>query len=305
MASPINDGNFAKDFNSNTAHMTNKKFCRDDYPLDVLGEFGLTENMILDLPDFVHDTLEMGGKSPLLPIRIEQPFGYTHCRAKFCLVQQEDGVGVMFAPKLKEADLTNFLQPERDLLLQGKVIVTDVEEAVQKPDGTEEKRKIKAFVQVDLDTNNVVYAPTQIIGRNIQTITEEFDLSDEDIEGFYKGELVTVETPDSNGNPVYLTVGIDLFSDKGVLLVPGNAGRWTKAAHKAMPEYAFGNDGCWVNHHGMLHYVPEDEFTQDIVDAMYRQQRQSGIPMEILAQAQQQQSLHKSEETEEARQITR
>ena len=284
--------------------MTNKKFCRGDYPLDVLGEFGLTESMVLDLPNDVHETLEMGGMSPLLPIKIKQPFGYSLCNAKFCLTQQEDGTGVLFAPKLKEADLTNFLQPERELLLQGKVIVADVEEAVTKDDGTEEKRKIKAFVQVDLDTNNVVYAPTQIIGRNIQTITDEFDLSDEDIEGFYKGELVTVETPDSNGKPAYLTIGIDLFSDKGVLIVPGNANRWQNAAHKSMPEYSFGSDGCWVNKHGMLTYYDEKEFTQDIVDAMERQRRQSGIPMEVLVQSQHQ-NISKGEATAEARQITR
>ena len=284
--------------------MTNKKFCRGDYPLDVLGEFGLTESMVLDLPNDVHETLEMGGMSPLLPIKIRQPFGYSLCNAKFCLTHQEDGTGILFAPKLKEADLTNFLQPERELLLQGKVIVADVEEAVTKDDGTEEKRKIKAFVQVDLDTNNVVYAPTQIIGRNIQTITDEFDLTDEDIEGFYKGELVTVETPDSIGKPAYLTIGIDLFSDKGVLIVPGNATRWQKAAHKSMPEYSFGSDGCWVNKHGMLTYYDEKEFTQDIVDAMERQRRQSGISTEVLTQSQQQ-GIRTSEAAEETRQITR
>ena len=33
--------------------MTNKRFHRDEYPFDILGEFGLTENMIYDLPDYV------------------------------------------------------------------------------------------------------------------------------------------------------------------------------------------------------------------------------------------------------------
>lgn len=284
--------------------MTNKKFHRDDYPLDILGEFGLTENMIYDLPDFVHERLEMGGMSPLLPIRIEQPFGYTHCRARFCLVELEDGVDVTFAPKLKAADLTNFLPEERDLLLQGKVIVADVEETVTKDDGTEEKRKIKAFVQVDLDTNNVVYTPTQIIGRNLQTVAYEFDLTDEDIEGFYKGQLVTIETPDSHDKPVYLTIGVDLFSDKGVLLLPGNGARWEKVVHKSMPEYSFGSDGCWVNKHGLLTYYAEEEFTQDIMDALGKQMRQSGLPIEDNMLQQNAQTIRSNAE-EEARQITR
>ena len=37
--------------------MTEKKFHREEYPLDILSEFGLTEEMIYDLPDFVHDKM--------------------------------------------------------------------------------------------------------------------------------------------------------------------------------------------------------------------------------------------------------
>ena len=110
--------------------MTNKRFHRDEYPFDILGEFGLTENMIYDLPDYVHENIEMGGMSPLLPISIKQPFGCTHCYAKFCLIEVEDGVDVLFSPKLKEADLSNFLKQDRQLLLEGKTIVSEVEEAV-------------------------------------------------------------------------------------------------------------------------------------------------------------------------------
>lgn len=282
--------------------MTNKKFYRDEYPFDILGEFGLTENMIYDLPDYVHERIEMGGKSPLLPITIEQPFGFTHCSAKFCLTEMEDGIGVMFSPKLKSIDLSCFLKQEREKLLEGKVIVSDIEEAVTLEDGTEEKRKIKAFVQIDKDTNSVVYAPTQIIGRNIQTITNEFELSDEDLQGFWNGELITIETPDADGNQAYITIGIDLFSEKGVVLVPGNASHWQKATHKVMSEYSFGNDGCWVNRHGLLTYIPEEEFTSDILDALEIQSQQSGLPLGISTHNEMSQGL--TDETEEARQVT-
>lgn len=260
--------------------MTNKKFHRDEYPFDVLGEFGLTENMIYDLPDYIHDRIEMGGMSPLLPISIKQPFGFTHCYAKFCLVEVEDGVDVMFAPKLKEIDLSNFLKQEREILLAGKVIVSEVEEAVTMENGTEEKEKIKAFVQIDKETNSVVYTPTQIIGRNLRTITNEFDLPDDAIRGFWKGELVTIKTTGDAEKSASITIGIDLLSDKGVVLVPGDATQWNKIVHKAMPEYTFGNDGCWINRHGMLSYVPEENFTQDILTALERQAQQAGTPME-------------------------
>ncbi len=285
--------------------MTNKRFHRDEYPLDILGEFGLTENMIYDLPDYVHENIEMGGMSPLLPISIKQPFGCTHCYAKFCLVEVEDGIDVMFSPKLKEADLSNFLKQDRQLLLEGKTIVSEVEEAVLLDNGTENKKKVKAFVQLDKETNNVVYAPTQIIGRNLQTLSNEFDLSENDLQGFWKGDLVTTEISDDKKGATNITIGIDLFSEKGVVLVPGGVAQWNRIVHKSMPEYNFGNDGCWVNKHGLLEYVPEEDFTHDILEALERQARQSGIPTDTLQNISDRHRHSDGEVYDEARQITR
>lgn len=75
-------------------------FHRQDYPFSILKEFGLTEQMIMDLPESVHISLERGGYSPLLPIKIEQPFGYTECYARFFLIDTEEGISLMFSPKL-------------------------------------------------------------------------------------------------------------------------------------------------------------------------------------------------------------
>ena len=285
--------------------MTNKRFHRDEYPLDILGEFGLTENMIYDLPDYVHENIEMGGMSPLLPISIKQPFGYTHCYAKFCLIDVEDGIDVMFSPKLKEADLSNFLKQDRQLLLEGKAIVSEVEEAVLLDDGTESKKTIKAFVQLDKETNNVVYVPTQIIGRNLQTITNEFDLSENDLQVFWKGELVTTQVSDETENASNVTIGIDLFSEKGVVLISGDTAQWYRTVHKSMPEYNFGNDGCWINRHGLLEYVPEENFTQDIQEALERQARQSGIPTETFQNISAGHTFSNGKIDDDVRQITR
>ena len=108
--------------------MEEKRFHREEYPLDILAEFGLTEEMIYDLPEFVHETLERGGKSPLLPICVEQPFGTTHAYAKFCLIETEEGLDVMFSPKLKTINLDAFSDEERQALLSGKVIVAMVDD---------------------------------------------------------------------------------------------------------------------------------------------------------------------------------
>ena len=146
--------------------MPYKPFHREEYPLDILSEFGLTEEMIYDLPDYVHERLEAGLKSPLLPISIRQPFGLTHCYAKFCLTETEDGIDVLFSPKLKEADLSSFTDKERSLLLAGKVIVSDIEETLLSADGEESTQKIKAFVQLDRDTNGVVYSREWVAAKN-------------------------------------------------------------------------------------------------------------------------------------------
>ena len=85
--------------------MEEKRFSREDYPLDILAEFGLTEEMIYDLPDFVHETIERGGKSPLLPISIEQPFGVTRGFAKFSLIDTDEGIDVMFSESFDDSGI--------------------------------------------------------------------------------------------------------------------------------------------------------------------------------------------------------
>ena len=276
--------------------MTEKRFHREEYPLDILGEFGLTEEMILDLPDFVHDKIEMGGLSPLLPISIKQPFGFTHCYARSCLVETGYGVEALFLPKLKEVDITQFDEHDQQLLLTGKAIVADI---------VEDDETVKAFVQIDKDTNSVVYTPTQIIGRNLQTICSEFDLSGDDLQGFWTGGLVTVEVPDFKGTPTMVTIGVNLLSERGVEIVPGDAYRWEKVVRQPIPEYSFGNDGCWINRNGVLSYVPDNEFTQDIIDAMERNAHANGIPVEELRESEQRPYHQESYQSEETRQLTR
>ena len=284
--------------------MQEKRFHRECYPLAILAEFGLSEQMIFDLPDFVHRTLEIGGKSPLLPICIEQPFGLTHAFAKFCLVETEHGIDVMFFPKLKSVDLAQFSEYEKRLLLDGKVIVADIAEPSLNPED-ETLHRIKSFVQIDKDTNDVLYTPTQVIGRNLTAITEEYGLTGEQLQSFWSGNLVTISEQNEQGASEPVTIGIDLFSDKGVLVIPGSANHWEKTIRRVMPEYSFGNDGCWLNRNGMLRYVPEDEFTQDFYDVLERHARAN----EVSESVQQEQSVSHSNQyqqhQEESRQITR
>ena len=125
--------------------MEEKRFSRQEYPLDILAEFGLTEEMIYDLPDFVHEAIERGGKSPLLPISVEQPFGVTRGYAKFSLVETDEGIDVVFYPKLTKANLDTFSEEQKTALLAGKVIVADVDDALLIVPKDEEQR-IRLYV---------------------------------------------------------------------------------------------------------------------------------------------------------------
>ena len=258
-------------------NMGEKIFHREEYPFDILAEFGLSEEMIYDLPDYVHTIIEMGGKSPLLPIAIEQPFGVTRAYAKFCLLETEDGLDVLFTPKLKQVNLEAFTKSDQKRLLEGKVIVTDIDDVVRQIDGNEESQRIRAFVQLDKDTNDVVYSPTQIIGRNISAICTEYELTGKDLQSFWNGNLVTVLTDKEEGAKEPITIGVDLFSDKGIIVVPGTAEQWENTVRRVMPEYSFGNDGCWINRNGRLSYVPEEEFDEQILSVLEKQAAKNGF----------------------------
>lgn len=281
--------------------MQEKRFHREEYPLDILAEFGLTEEMIYDLPDFVHETIEMGGKSPLLPISIEQPFGLTHAFAKFSLTETEQGIDVLFFPKLKSINLEQFSEHDKKLLLDGKVIVTDIEES----NGNDEVQRIKSFVQIDKDTNDVVYTPTGIIGRNLSSVAAEYELNGDQLKQFWTGNLVTVKENNDQGTAEPVTIGIDLFTDKGVIVIPGTAEQWEKTVRKVMPEYTFGNDGCWVNRKGELQYVLEEQFTKDIWDML-----EQNVKTKETSEAKEHNEHHATavtigQEHDESRQLTR
>lgn len=285
--------------------MQEKRFHREDYPLDILAEFGLSEEMIYDLPDFVHETIEMGGKSPLLPITIQQPFGETRLHAKFCLFETENGMDVLFFPKLKSINFDQFAEHDKKLLLAGKVIVSDIEDRKDGADEGEELHIIKAFVQIDKDTNDVLYTPTQIIGRNLSAIAGEYDLDGEQLQRFWKGELVTITESNVQGVEEPVTIGVDLFTDKGVIVIPGTAEHWENIVRRTMPEYSFGNDGCWVNRHGQLQYVPDEEFTKEIYDVLNRNAKANDVPPITPKQEDNNPSRSYEGKQEEARQHSR
>ena len=255
-----------------------KKFNRESYPFDILEKFGLTEGMLLDLPGYVHDIIERGGKSPLLPLTVSQPDGKTvRCYAKFALVDFDGEPEVMFYPKFKQADLAPFDELQREALLEGKVIVADVMDRFVTDEGVEDEQRIKAFVQLDQDTNTVVYTPTPTIARNISALSDVYGLDGDEIRRFWDGDLVMTRVRNDEGVEETVTIGVDLNTETGVLAVPGIAEQWIMAVRRRMPEYSFGMEGCWVNRDGRLRYVHEEDFTSDIIEAQQESSRQQEL----------------------------
>ena len=76
---------------------------------------------------------------------------------------------------------------------------------------------------------------------------------------------------------------------------------------RVMPRYSFGNDGCWLNKDGRLTYVPEEEFTKDILDELERIAKLHGMVSEAheLRHAIQEPHVHADNTEEEQHQLVR
>ena len=234
--------------------MKRNSFEESEVPYQTLAKFGLTHEMIEDLPMHALDDISNGRPSPLLPVSMEVNEGYSiKSRTRFALVRMADGnVDVMFYPVLKYAPLDKFTKEQQELLKQGKAVVADVD----MPDGTH----VKAFVQIDGETNQVMAVPTPVIGRNLQVLSDELSLGGTELKSIQNGEALTFAVEDE---PV--TVGIDLKSDTGIRFANGDGEQWRKEGKREWDKYTFGIYGCWVmDDDGNLDYVPEEEYTEEL-----------------------------------------
>lgn len=88
--------------------MDRNMFDEDEVPYMTLSRFGLTREMIEDLPERVLEDIFSGHKSPNLPIHIKDSQGYIiHSRTRFALIRKDDGrADVLFFPEMKDCDLS-------------------------------------------------------------------------------------------------------------------------------------------------------------------------------------------------------
>ena len=233
--------------------MSRYKFKEDEIPYAILEEFGLSQEMIEDLPTEVYRDILNGWLSPVLPLKVIDKDGNTvSARARFKLVRDaEENADIVFHPRLVRCELYKYSPEEQESLRSGKAIISHA------PDD----ESSKCFVQIDPETNQVIYVPTPVIGKNISHLMDIFELNADEIRSLQDGDLVRIYDNDEE-----ITIGIDLTAKSGLRLVLGGSQKWLREkGESTMERYSFGIYGCWVKDtEGNLNYVHEQDYTEEI-----------------------------------------
>ena len=84
--------------------MKQVRFEFEELPYETLSQFGLTREMIEDLPMHILEELSHGRHSPVLPIKVNDDNGNTATdRSRFAFVRKENGeADVVFYPGAEE-----------------------------------------------------------------------------------------------------------------------------------------------------------------------------------------------------------
>ena len=232
--------------------MDYKTFKEEEIPYRTLEQFGLTQEMVEDLPTPILDDIKAGRHSPVLPIRIKEDDGtIITSRTRFKLYRKDDSSpDVLFYPQLLRCNLDCYNEEEQKALLAGMAIVSH----------SPEDEQSKCFVQIDRDTNQVLYIPTPVIGRNLRSLMDAFHISPAGIQVIQSG------TPMSflDGNDL-ITAGIDLNERTGIRMIEGDTEKWKRQLNDGLDRFNFGIFGCWVKDDtGNLSYIHENDYTEEI-----------------------------------------
>lgn len=245
--------------------MNFEHFTEQEIPYDRLENYGLTQQMIDDLPEVVMNKFLSGRRTPMLPVVIENQDGQkvgTH--ARIALVRLDDGsVDISFSAQWTAADLSTFSDSQQRALLAGKVIMTDVDGG-----GT-------CYGQYDDTIQQVMTVPVGIVRQNLTVIQGLYPsiISDAMLENVAKGKVVEL----NNSEGELASMGIDLEETIAIRFADGDARLWEQEVKaNRLPKYNFGLYGCWMadddNH---LSYTPEEEYTAELQAEMRRAGQQN------------------------------
>ena len=95
------------------------KFDESEIPFEALGKFGITQQMIDDLPEQVMLLLTTGQYTPVMVLNTSNEAGQTiETKARISLVRNTDGsVSLRFAPYWEYADLDEFYVEDKQKLI--------------------------------------------------------------------------------------------------------------------------------------------------------------------------------------------
>ena len=241
--------------------MKEQEFLEEEIPFGTLARFGLTRDMIDDLPVGELRRIYGGEATSVLPIRVADESGnIIKSRTRFMLVRRADGdADVMFFPAMTRADIERFSPESRKMLLDGQPIVAEMPIS---DDGTE----TTSFVQIDRCTSQVMAVPTSVVGRNLTMLADEFDLNSSELKLLQSGVPMSVIIDEE-----LVTVGVDLHRHNAVRISEGDVESWKNDKHRQWEKFNFGVNGCWVsNDDGGLDYVPESAYTEEMWAEMRR-----------------------------------
>lgn len=102
--------------------MKQVRFEFEELPYETLSQFGLTREMIEDLPMHILEELSHGRHSPVLPIKVNDDNGNTVTdRSRFAFVRKENGeADVVFYPVLKKSSLRSTARNNRSSSVPAK-----------------------------------------------------------------------------------------------------------------------------------------------------------------------------------------
>lgn len=226
----------------------------NEIPYEELGKFGLTQEMIDDLPEPIMNKLLGGMRTPLLPIEQVDGDGVIHKDfARIRLVKEGEQVHPMFLPVKNQGNLEYFTGEQKEALKNGKVL------KVILPSNNSWN-----YVQLDSATNSIISVKSNLVDNNLSLLAHNMGMDENYIQELENGKVVTLEKDDQK-----LSVGLDLNEETGILSVNGDAQTWQKERDGiwAFDKYNFGIYGCWTrDDKGMLSYVPEEEYTEEMCE---------------------------------------
>lgn len=229
-----------------------ERFTEKEIPYGKLERFGLTQEMIDDLPQNVMQRFLSSRKTPLLPVfTINSEGKKVQSLARISLVRLDNGeADVCFAPQWEYEDLTEFTPQQQEKLKLGDTTIAEV------------KKYGLCFVQFDDTVNQVMTVPVDIINQNISTLAKGCGLNDEEVNILKEGGIAEI---DRNGKVI--SIGIDLNEKSGIRAVNGDIMAWREDAKAdELPKYNFGNYGCWIaDDDNILSYVNEDDFDEILI----------------------------------------